>query len=124
MGGVQTYKGHPNMRVSKHAGASKHMGGVQPCRGTSKHTGGIQTYGGVQTYRRYPDIWGIQTYGGCPNIWGYPNIWGIQTYRGHPNIQGPSCEVGFAISVYKKVESGSIINPDALQQEMEQKRVK
>ena len=58
-GGIQTYRGHPNMK------------------GESKHMGGVQTYGGIKTYKGHPNIWGASKHTGrCPNIWGHSNIQG------------------------------------------------
>ena len=49
-GGIQTYRGHPNMK-----GASKYVAGVQTwghqnIQRASRHMGGIQTYREVSKY--------------------------------------------------------------------------
>ena len=62
-GGIQTCRGHPNMK-----GASKHMGGVQTY-GASKHMGGFQTYREVSTHMgAFKHMWASKHTGGASNI--------------------------------------------------------
>ena len=87
MRGVQTYRGHQNIGVSKHVG--------HPNMGVSKHGGWSDIWGhpniqGASKHEQCPNTLGASKHMGCPNIqgghpniWGCPNIWGIQTYRGH-----------------------------------------
>ena len=70
MGGIQTYSGlskhmrHPNiLGVSKHMGASKHMGGIWIPPQSDKACFICVIY--VQQASKH-----------LPNIWGHPNIWG------------------------------------------------
>ena len=106
MGGVQTYRGHANIRVVSKHGVHPNIWGHPNIQGVSKHIGHSNIHGASKCmgayghslsmtkhdffvlcmYRQHANI--IQTYRGMSKHTG-----GIQTYGWCPNIQGISKHV-------------------------------
>ena len=75
-GGIQTYKGHPNIQGAlKHMGASKCMGAYGHPLSVTKHAFFV-----LCMYRGHPNIWGTPMFG-CPlNMCGHSHIFWMFPY--------------------------------------------